>query len=52
MMRRSSPSPGTVIWLAASEVDRFPSFEAFFLAMIDYNRLELHKLQETSGAEG
>jgi hypothetical protein len=49
MTRRSSPSPGTVVWLAGTEVDRFPSFERFFLAMIDYNRLELQKLQEASG---
>jgi hypothetical protein len=41
MSRRSAPSPGVVIWLAGSEIDRFPNFDEFVLAMIDFNRLEL-----------
>jgi hypothetical protein len=48
MMRRSSPSPGVVVWVAGSEVDRFPTFEDFFLAMVDYNRLELEHLKGIS----
>ncbi len=49
MTRQSSPSPGCVVWLAGAEVDRWPTFEAFFLAMIDYNRLELQHLQGSVG---
>jgi hypothetical protein len=45
MTRRSSPSPGQVIWLAGSEVDRWPNFDEFYLAMVDYNRLELQHLK-------
>lgn len=45
MARRSSPSPGVVVWLAGSEIDRWSDFEKFFLAMIDYNRLELQQLE-------
>jgi len=46
MTRRSSRSPGSVIWLAGSEIERWSSFDDFFLAMIDYNRLELQQLGE------
>jgi len=42
--RRSSSIPGTVVWFAGGEIDRFPSFEDYFLAMIDYNRLEAREL--------
>ena len=35
----SSHAPGTVIWLAGEEVDRYPNFVEYYLAMIDYNRL-------------
>lgn len=45
MTRRSSSGPGTVIWLAGSEIDRYPSFDQYFLAMIDYNRNEIQNLQ-------
>jgi hypothetical protein len=45
MTRRSSSRPGMVIWLAGSEIDRFPSFDAYFLAMVDYNRAEVANLQ-------
>jgi hypothetical protein len=31
---------GTIIWIAGYEIDRFPTFDDFFLAMVDYNRLE------------
>jgi len=42
----TSQQPGIVIWLAGEEVDRFPSFEEFFLAMLDYNRQEINNLKE------
>jgi hypothetical protein len=48
MRRRSSSRPGTVIWLAGSEIDRFPSFAEYFLAMIDYNRAEIQNLQASA----
>jgi len=43
--RRSSPSPGQVIWFAGGEVDRFPSFGEYFLAMMEYNRREIERLR-------
>lgn len=52
IMRRSSPSPGVVVWIAGSEVDRFPTFEDFFVSMADYNRLELEHLRGTADASG
>lgn len=33
-----------VVWLAGDEVDRFTSFEAYVLAMVDYNAHELATL--------
>jgi len=42
---QSSHKPGTVIWLAGEEIDRYSSFEEFFLAMIDYNRLLIQNMQ-------
>jgi hypothetical protein len=44
--RPSSARPGVVIWLAGTEVDLFPSFSEYFLAMIDYNRLEVQELTQ------
>lgn len=35
---------GQVIWLAGEEIDRFPNFEQFFLAMVDYNIEEFNDL--------
>ena len=46
--RRSSARPGTVIWLAGSEIDRYPSFDEYFLAMIDYNRNEVANLEASA----
>jgi hypothetical protein len=43
--RKSAQHPGTVIWFDGSEVDRFPSFDEFFLAMMDYNREEIQALR-------
>jgi hypothetical protein len=49
MTPHSSSRPATVIWLAGSEIDRYPSFDEYFLAMIDYNRNEIQNLQGPSG---
>jgi hypothetical protein len=40
-----SSNPGMVLWFATREVERFPNFEEFFLAMLDYNRLEIAELE-------
>jgi hypothetical protein len=47
MTRTSYDRPGVVLWLAGVEVDRFSSFEEFFLAITDYNRLEVERLQRS-----
>jgi len=39
-----SPLAGTILWLAGYEVDRFPNFDEYFLAMVDYNREEIQDL--------
>lgn len=39
--RTTSSNPGVVIWFAGQEIERYPNFEEYFLAMIDYNRLEI-----------
>lgn len=49
MTRRSSPRPGTVTWQAGSQIDQYPSFDEYFLAMIDYNRSEIQNLQGSAG---
>jgi len=46
MGRPTSKCPGVVVWLADKEIDRFPNFGECFLAMIDYNRREVHQLQQ------
>jgi len=43
--RRSAAMPGVVVWLAGAEIDRFPNFEEYMLATLDYNRLEIQALQ-------
>jgi hypothetical protein len=48
MIRRSTPHPGMVVWLAGSEVDRFADFGEFFRAMADYNRLEVQHLKASA----
>ncbi len=45
MTRRSTSNPGMVIWLAGSEVERFETFDDYFLAMLDYNRLTVQRMQ-------
>jgi hypothetical protein len=36
---------GTVIWLAGYEIDRFSTFDEFFVAMVDYNRLRYERFR-------
>jgi hypothetical protein len=33
----SEDSPGEIIWIAGREIDRYPSFQQFFEAMVNYN---------------
>jgi hypothetical protein len=40
-----SPSPGAVIWFSGGEVQRFPTFDEYFLSMLDYNRQEVAYLE-------
>ena len=42
--RPASHQPGIVIWFSGGEIDRFSSFEEYFLAMADYDRLEIDRL--------
>jgi SMI1/KNR4 family protein SUKH-1 len=46
MTRKPSSRPGSIIWFAGGEVDRFPSFDEYFLAMMDYNRHEIDALRK------
>lgn len=39
-----SREPGHIVWFAGDEVDRFPSLDEYFQAMLDYNRLEVKEL--------
>ena len=43
--RATSRQPGVVIWYSGEEIDRYPNFEEYFLAMTDYNRLEIGELK-------
>jgi len=40
MQRRAAAEPGTVLWFAGAEVDRYPTFDDFFLAMIEHTECE------------
>jgi hypothetical protein len=46
--RPTSLVPGTVIWFAGEEVDRYPNFTEFFLAMIEYNRQLVEDMKNNS----
>lgn len=48
MTRSTSNSPGIVIWLAGEEIDRYPNFTEYFLAMIDYNRMLIEDINKRS----
>ena len=43
--RATSHQPGVVIWYSGEEIERYPDFEEYFLAMTDYNRLEIDRLR-------
>lgn len=51
-VREGGPDKGAVLWLSDEEVDRFPSFDAFYLAMLDYNREEIHDLLQETKDQG
>lgn len=38
--------PGGVLWFAAEEIDRYPTFSAFFSAMVNYNARIAQKMAE------
>lgn len=44
MTRSADNRPAPVIWFAAYEIQRFDSFQEYFLAMQDYNRREVSAL--------
>ncbi|MEL4105378.1 SMI1/KNR4 family protein [Oscillospiraceae bacterium WX1] len=46
MTRPTSHAPGTVIWFAGEEIDRYPNFTEYFLAMIEYNRQLVNDMQK------
>ncbi|HYR50137.1 MAG TPA: SMI1/KNR4 family protein [Candidatus Eisenbacteria bacterium] len=52
LVKPNHPRAGSVIWLAGTVVDRFPSFAEFFLAMMDYNREEVQELLKARSARG
>lgn len=41
-----SSQPGTVIWWMGSDLECYPSFDEFFLAIVDNNRIRLQDFQE------
>jgi hypothetical protein len=46
MTRPNLDSLGNVIWIAGEEIDRYPNFTEYFLAMIEYNRLLVDDLRK------
>jgi hypothetical protein len=40
-----SSVPGAVIWFAGYLIERFPSFDEFYLTMLDYNRRQITKFE-------
>lgn len=47
--RPHTEKPGQVIWFAGGVIDTFPGFDEWFLAMVDYNRLDYRYLVEKHG---
>lgn len=41
-----SPRSGRVLWFWGSDYEDYPDFGEFFLAMVDYGRLDLQRLTE------
>ena len=46
LAKSGSRLAGAVFWHAGEEVDRFASFEDFFLSMIEYNKQDLNDLRQ------
>lgn len=44
MTRPHTAIPGTVFWFAGGLIETFPSFDEWFLSMVDYNRKEYLRL--------
>lgn len=44
--RPNSPSPGIVIWFAGQEIERFSTFDDYFLAMVEYGRQDIQWLKD------
>ena len=49
--RPMSQQPGVVIWFDGQEIERYPNFEEYFLAMTDYSRYEIELLKVENGVE-
>ena len=49
--RPPSPNPGSVIWFAGEEVERFVTFDEFFLAMVEYSRRDVEWLRRRRGID-
>jgi hypothetical protein len=45
VLKPSSGNAGVVIWFAGYEIERFATFDDFFLATIDYNRRRYEQLR-------
>jgi|BarGraNGADG00212_1021973.scaffolds.fasta_scaffold87891_2 hypothetical protein len=45
IVRPSAPEPGTVVWFNGYEIDRYPTFDDYFLAMVEYGRREVEFLK-------
>lgn len=48
----ASPLPGQVVWFAGQEIERFNSFDDYFLAMIEYGRQDIKWLKERQKSDG
>jgi len=46
MTRPRTEAPGKVLWFAGGLVETFPDFDEWFLAMVDYLRLNYQRLVE------
>jgi len=46
----NSSNPGSVIWFSGQQIERYENFDEYFLAMIDYNRLEIATLEREATA--
>lgn len=41
----SSREPSVVVWYAGYTIERFPDFDEFYLAMLDYTRRQIDKFE-------